>query len=166
MSGANGRGRGLRRVLMAAAVAALVSVGVAQAEAPDPDTLALRGYALSLDKAQHYATASKALKKDASAKPDIAAELQTMQSEPQASLADINAMMGRHPKIYGYFQREGLSVHDTVMLPLVLVSAMSAVESPQPERYAADVSPEQLAFARTHMQELKMLFGPGSDSGH
>lgn len=138
----------------------------ARAEAPDPDTVALRGYTLSLDKAQHYAAASKALKKDADSKPDVANEIQSMQGEPQATLADINAMMTRHPKIYGYFKREGLSLQDTVMLPLALVSAMSAVESAAPERFAQDVSPDQLAFARQHMQELKLLFGPGGDSGH
>jgi hypothetical protein len=167
-----GRRRGWRQGLMVAtmAVATLIGASLAasgpvRAAGPDPDVAALRGYSLSFDKAQHYAAASKALKKDADTKPDIANEIQSMQGEPQASLADITAMMTRHPKIYGYFQREGLSLHDTVMLPLALVSAMSAVESPAPERFAQDVSPDQLAFARQHMQELKLLFGQGPDSG-
>jgi hypothetical protein len=141
----------------------LAAAPVAVAQSADPDGQALRNYVLSLDKAKHYAAASKALKKDSDTKPDIGAEIQSMQKEPQATLTDINAMMTRHPKVYGYFQREGLSLHDTVMLPLALVSAMSAVDSPAPERFAQDVSPEQLAFAKEHMQELKLLFGPPSN---
>lgn len=139
---------------------------VACASAPDPDGQALRSYSLSIDKAQHYAAASKALKKDADAKADVAAEIQKMQDEPQRTLADIDAMMTRHPKIYAYFQHEGLSLQDTVMLPLVLAGAMSAADLPSPEKFSEDVSADQVAFAHQHMQELKTLFGPADAAGH
>lgn len=168
-----GRRWNRRRGLMAAAVAAAICAGSslagsapARAEAPDPDMAALRGYALSLDKVEHYAAASKTLRKDVETKPDVAGDVQSMQHEPQATLADINAMMGRHPKVYAYFQREGLSLRDTVMLPLALRAAMLAVESPTPEQFAGAVNPEQIAFARQHKQELEKLFGDGGASGH
>lgn len=153
-------------VAMVVVAAACTLAPFARATVPDSESQALRSYSLSMDKARHYATASKALKKDTDTKPEVAAEIQKMQDEPQHTLADINAMMSRHPKIYAYFQHEGLSLHDTVMLPLALVGAMSAADSPSPAKFSEDVSADQLAFARQHMQELKTLFGAGDAAGH
>lgn len=165
------QGSNIRRNLMmpimltVVAAASFALVHCAGATVPDPDSQALRSYRLMIDKVQHYAAASRALKKDTDIKADVAAEIQKMQDEPQHTLADINAMMTHHPKIYSYFEHEGLSVYDTVMLPLALAGAMSAANSPSPAKFSEDVSADQLAFARQHMQELKTLFGSGDAAG-
>jgi hypothetical protein len=157
----------LQRVAVLAIGLALAGALAAARAEGDSDDALIRGYKLSMNKVQHYVAAKKELDKQSQSNSAIGDEVKRMQQEPQRTIADLRAMMTHHPKIYAIFKREGLSEQDTVMIPVVLGSALMAIDPRNPNGAPPDVSEEQIAFARQHEQELKALIGgPGGPPPH
>lgn len=143
--------------------AALLAGAMAGARA-DGDAAALRAYALSLDKVHAYAAAAKALDKAAAGNPALLAEVDALEDQPRASLADRRAQLARHPKVLAFYQHEKLSLEDAVLLPLVATSALAALDAPPDQIDASAVDPDQIAFARRHRAELEMVFMGGGNA--
>jgi hypothetical protein len=127
---------------------------------------AMRSYVLTMPKVQAYSAASDALKAAMKANPGLVSEGSQMDTEPQATFADLEAKVRHHPHYFAFFAKQGLSVDDTVLVPLTLLSACSVAQYPQIAAKMADtVSPGQIAFCKAHMTELHKMpfFSGGSD---
>ena len=129
-------------------------------QAPPPpapsqaDLKLLQGYTLTLDKLKHFSAADKALY-DASAKDaTLKAEIDKMaDEEPQATLADLQAKLTRHPRVAGFYRKEGLSDQEAIVIPLATMDALTQIQTPQ----VALASPGQLDFVRQHRAEIEPM---------
>lgn len=152
----------MKQICCAAAAVALVLMVAVSAEAAKNDdpagAKALHDYALSMDKVKRYGTAMEAWQSAGSADPTLKAEGEKMSGEPDSTLADVEAKFDRHPRVYAFFAKQGLSKLDAAALPIALMDAMTVVQTPQIGPKMADrVSDSQLVFCKTHMVELKSM---------
>jgi sirohydrochlorin ferrochelatase len=128
---------------------------------------AMHDYVLTMPKVKAYGAATEALaaaiKKDAA----LADEAEKSSDEPDQTLEQLRAKLDRHPKLFAFYAQEGLSKDDVVLLPLTLINGVSVVEYPQlEEKMKAVVSPDQIAFCKAHLEELKkMKFLQGDAAG-
>ncbi len=127
---------------------------------------AMHDYVLTMPKVEAYGTATEALatamKKDAA----LADEAAKSGDEPDQTLEQLRAKLDRHPKLFAFYAREGLSKDDAVLLPLALINGVSVVEYPQlEEKMKAVVSPDQIAFCKAHLEELKKMKFFQGDAG-
>jgi hypothetical protein len=75
----------------------------------------------------------------------VAADLSAMQEADTDTVAQARAALKARPRVFGFFQKSGLSVDDVVLIPRVLLAAAIAAEFPA----AADAaSPAQVAFVK------------------
>ena len=142
-----------------AAFALMVAAPAGAAKNDDPaGAKALHDYTLSMDKVKRYDAAMDAWRAAGSSDPPLKAEGEKMSDEPDSTLADVEAKFDRHPRVYAFFARQGLSKLDAAALPIVLMDAITVVQMPQVGPKMTDrVSDAQLAFCRTHMAELKAV---------
>ena len=139
----------LMMFLAAAALVAFVSGAQAQISNFTPAEKAqLKNYALDAGKVTRYISALNALATAKSSDPQIAREYEQMENEGGSRLADMRSALGRHPRIFAFFQRQTLTTDDAVVLPLALV--MAAFATAVPGQAADTVSPAQLNFVRTN----------------
>ena len=151
----------MRQIFFAAAAAIAVLFAVPAQAAQDNDPAgakALHDYALSMDKVKRYDAAMESWQAASKADPALKAEGDRMSDEPDKTLADIEAKFDRHPRVYAFFARQGLSKLDAAALPLALMDAMTVAQMPQIGPKMADrVSQTQIAFCKAHMAELKAM---------
>ena len=139
----------MNRVTRALSLAVLLSVSAAAPSyAADAQELAIKSYTLTADKVARYFAGAQALTEALKADPALKAEEEAASNEPDDTLAQMRATIAKHPKLYAYFQRQGLSVDDSILLPLALLGAVFAVESGMPDAFADTVSPAQMNFVR------------------
>lgn len=119
---------------------------------------AMHDYVLTMPKVKAYETATEAL--DAAIKKDSAlqSEVEKSEDEPDATIAQIRAKLDHHPKLFAFYAAEGLNKDDAVLLPLTLINGVSVVQYPQlEEKMKAVVSPDQIAFCKANLEELKKM---------
>ena len=149
----------MNRICLLSAAAFVVLIA-AQAEAADDPAgaKALHDYTLSMDKVKRYGAAMEAWQAGGAADPSLRTEGEKMSGEPDATLADVEAKFDRHPRIYAFFAKQGLSKLDAAALPIALMDAGTVAQMPQIAPKMADrVSDSQIAFFKAHMAELKAM---------
>ncbi|HXC55609.1 MAG TPA: hypothetical protein VNU97_09950 [Rhizomicrobium sp.] len=143
--------------LLAAAVL-LATPAMAAKQAPDPGAHLMHDYALSLPKAKAYDTAYLALTTAAKTDKSLQAEIEAASREHDPTIADTIAKMDHHPRVYAFFQKQGLSKMEAALLPLILMDACSGVQYPQVLQTMGDmVSQPQIDFCKANMAVLKGL---------
>ena len=153
---------------LAAAIAISATPVLAKHSDPAGDK-AMHDYVLTMPKVKAYDAATNALMAAAKANPSLKAEGEAMNKEPDKTFADLKAKIAHHPHYYAFFSKQGLSVDDTVLVPITLLSACSVVQYPQIAASMADtVSPSQITFCKQNMAQLKAMkfFSGGGDSGN
>ena len=132
----------------AAALAVLIAASAEAAKTDDPaGAKALHDYALSMDKVKRYKAATEAWQAAGSADPTLRTEGDKMTGEPDKTLGDVEAKFDRHPRIYAFFAKQGLSKLDAAALPIVLMDAGTVAQMPQIASKMTDrVSESQIAF--------------------
>jgi hypothetical protein len=144
----------MNRVARAVSLAVFLSVtAVAPSYAADAQELAIKNYTLTADKVARYFAGAQALGEALKSDPSLKAEEEAASNEPDDTLAQMRATIAKHPKLYAYFQRQGLSIDDSILLPLALLGAVFAAESDMPQAFADTVSQAQINFVRQN-QEL------------
>jgi hypothetical protein len=145
-----------------AAVALVLGLAAPLAVWSEPsaaDNKVTRGYVLTLDLVKRYAVSVRALKAAEAHDPALKAEATASENEPEAPVAAIAARLKRHPKIYAFFQANGLSETDATLIGVVLIQAAFASGEKDLSAFPG-VSPQQVAFMRQHEAQLKpMLAG-------
>ncbi|MBV9572032.1 MAG: hypothetical protein JO056_12395 [Alphaproteobacteria bacterium] len=136
----------------------LISPALAAHGELDPDSAkALHDYTLSMDRVNAMQAAMDDAKKSAGT-----AHLQHIGDNSQ-SVAEMEAKLSADPQAVALFRKHGLSVHDVVVMPFVLMDAGMAAQYPSAAAKLSDrMSPAQVAFYKAHEAELKKqswLFG-------
>jgi hypothetical protein len=120
------------------------------------DKAALKSYAIDAAKVNRYITALNALAMARASDSAIADEYEQMDSEPGESLTELKAKIARHPRIFAFFQRQTLTVDDSVMIPFVVT--LTGVAVAVPGQMTDMISPAQLNFYKANgplMQRLE-----------
>ena len=140
------------RLTMCLAVAVLVAfVSDAQAQISNftpAERAQLKSYALDAGKVTRYITALNALAMAKRSDPQIAREYEQMENEATDRLADMRSALGRHPRIFAFYQRQNLTLDDAVVLPYAV--AMAGFAAAVPGQAADTVSPAQVNFVKAN----------------
>ena len=139
----------LKSLAIAVALSAAPSMASAKSDISPADMAALKGYTLDAGKVNKYIAATDALAKAKKADKSIGAEMEASENEPDKTFADLKAKLTRHPKIFGYYQKQGLTADDTVLLPLAMMYGAIGAQYNTPEINAM-VNPAQTAFMKAH----------------
>ena len=92
------------RVAGAAALALLIAVSARAAGDNDPaGARTLHDYVLSMDKIKRYDAAMQAMMAAGQTDPSLKAEGDKMGSEPDSTLADVEARFDHHPRLSAFF---------------------------------------------------------------
>jgi hypothetical protein len=127
--------------------------------AGDPDEAAMRAYTLSMDKLNRFAAGVQAFEKAAETDDTLEAEREAMEELPSDSFAEKRAQYMKHPRIFGFFQQQGLSLDDIVVGLNAAGMALAAVSQPGADAALGHVvSPAQLQFARQNQAALAAFF--------
>jgi hypothetical protein len=146
----------LKRILVLAA-ALWIAAAPAMAD-NDPGLKILHDMALTLPKVKAYDAAYQALTAAASTDAKFKAEVTAAANENDADVAALIGKMTRHPRIYGFFKKQGLSKPEAALLPLVLMDACTATQYPTMVAQLADrMSQAQVDFCKANMAELQTV---------
>lgn len=130
------------------------------------DSKLLHDYVLTMTKVRAYETATANATVAGNSDPALKAEGEKMSEEPDKTMADIKAKFMRHPRLYAFYAKQGLSMDDAVLIPLSLMGACTVAQYPQIAPKMADsVSSGQVAFCKQNMPALKSMkfFSGGGD---
>jgi hypothetical protein len=149
----------MNRVARAVSVAVFLSLtAAAPAVAASADELAIKNYTLTLDKVTRYLAANEAFEQAKKTDPSLVAEEEAADNEPSDTHAEIRAIAAKHPRLYSFFQRQGLSVDDIILLPQALIAAYGAIKSGQPELFADMTRPAQINFVRQNEAAISKFY--------
>jgi hypothetical protein len=149
--------RNTLRVLCAGLAFALLIAFSPAARAADfspADNAAIRAYVLTAAKVNGFIEGTTALARAKNTDPALAMELEGIDAD-LGSLAQLRAEVNAHPRILAYYQRQGLSADDMVLLPIVMVYAAIAAEFP--EGAGNMVAPAQVNFVRANKPLMDRL---------
>lgn len=137
-----------------AAFASCIAVPAVAASDLDAASLnALKSYTLSMDKI----SAMQAAMDDAKKIPALM-EKQKDVGDDAKSIAEMEAKLNALPQAVTIYRKHGLTVHDAVVMPLVLMDAGVAVSYPSAAAKLSDrMSPAQVTFYKQHQLELKKM---------
>jgi hypothetical protein len=142
----------MKRVLLLAFLLATPTA----AFAADAGDTAIHDYVLSMDKVRAYDAGALALAAATQSDSALRVERAKMNREPDGTYADLLAKMDNHPRVYAFFQKQGLSKADAALIPLTLLSACSIAGEPQlATGMTSTVSAQQVDFCKTNQSELQ-----------
>ncbi|HEY4248231.1 MAG TPA: hypothetical protein VGM64_15385 [Lacunisphaera sp.] len=119
---------------------------------------AMHDYVLTMSKVKAFGAALEATEAAVKKDPALKAEIDKSSEEPDQTFADLKARFDHHPKLYAFFEKQGLSKDDAILVPLTLMNAGSVAQYPQiAEKMKATVSSQQIAFYKEHQEELQKL---------
>lgn len=125
---------------------------------PDPGAHIMKDYVLTMPKLKAYETAYEALVTAAKADPSLKADVAAASNEHDPTIADTIAKMDHHPRVYAFFQRQGLSKPEAALIPLIVMDACMAVQYPQMLHTMGDmVGPAQVDFCKANAAQIKAL---------
>ena len=138
------------RVVICLAVAILVAFAapLGHAQSSAAEKAQLKAYVLDAGKVNRYIAALNALAMAKGSDPAIGREYLQMETESTGTLANMKASASRHPRIMGFFQRQGLTADDAVMIPMVIT--MVSVAETVPSQMTDIVSPAQMNFVNAN----------------
>jgi hypothetical protein len=134
----------------------VIALGASSALAASADDVALRSYVLTMDKVNRYVTAALALEKAKEADPSLEQEEEAAENEPSETLSDMRALVAKHPRLYRFFQQQGLTIDDSLLIPLTVVNATIAIETGTP--LTDTVSQAQINFVRQNREAIEKGF--------
>lgn len=142
-------------------VAALLSFAtVAQGQQddfPPEDKVIIRDYVLSADKFEAFIDGLMMLAAAKNSDVALARELDEIDREPADTIADLRAQVTGHPRVFEFYQDQGLTADDTVLIPLVAGYAAASTEPDDPVWYADRISPAQVNFMRENAALMDRL---------
>jgi hypothetical protein len=119
------------------------------------DNAVFKAYVLDAGKVNRFITGLSALAMAKQMDDAIAEDFERMDNEDGDSLAELKARLTRHPRIFGFFQRQNLTPDDAILIPLVITFAGVAIAAPG--QMADAVSPAQVNFVRSNAALVQRL---------
>ena len=120
----------------------------------------IQNYVLTMEKVRANRVAGKALmaalEKDPSLKAIVEAR---MADQSTATVAGAIASFDKYPRVYKFYQDQGLSKEEAVLLPMALMSASMAVNlsAVGDKSFPLATSPAQIDFVRKNKAELDRM---------
>ncbi|HEY4944149.1 MAG TPA: hypothetical protein VII56_22165 [Rhizomicrobium sp.] len=147
----------MQRILILA-LALLVAAPAAAKPDNDPGYKIMHDYVLTLPKVKAYEAAYAALTTAARADPSLKAEVEAASAENDQTVAATIDKMTKHPRIYAFFQKQGLSKAEATLLPLILMDACTAAQYPTMVAQLADrMTQAQADFCKANMATIKTM---------
>ncbi|HEX4534859.1 MAG TPA: hypothetical protein VH000_11555 [Rhizomicrobium sp.] len=143
-----------------AALAMMAGTCAFAAPVPDSpaDDTAVHDYVLTMDKVKAYEAADADLQAAARSSNALRGEIRQMAHEPDATSADLIAKFDKHPEIFAFYSKQGLSKADAALIPVTLLPACSAAQSPElAAGMSGLVAPQQVDFCKANMSELQSM---------
>ena len=148
----------MKRILIAAAALLFAATPVCAKTDDDPGYKIMHDYVLSLPKVKAYEAAFEALIAASNADPSLKADVAAASSEADPTVADTIAKMTKHPRVYAFFQQQGLSKTEASLLPLILMNACMGVQYPAIlAKMGNMVAPGQVDFCKANGPALKSM---------
>jgi hypothetical protein len=146
------------RLIAFAALAVLVSgTAFADADLSPADKKSMHDYTLSMDKVKAMQAAMDDFNAQAAKDPSLKAQTKSV-GDDSKSIADMEGKLQSYPRVVTIYSRHGITVHDAVVMPFVLMYAGTAAAYPAAAAKIADeTSPAQIAFFKTHEAEIKKM---------
>lgn len=145
-------------VLLAAALL-LVAVPAAAEDPPDfPGAHIVHDYVLTMDKISAYERGYDALHAAIAADLDLKREFDAWHAEKDPQIADTVAKMAHHPRIFAFFEKEGLSAQEAALLPIVVKGGCAGLHDPAIlAKFSVVISPDHVEFCRANEAVLTTL---------
>jgi Helix-turn-helix domain len=134
-----------------------VSVAPRADDFPLEDKVIIRDYVLTTRKFNAFIAGITALAIAKNTDDTLARELDAIDGEPARTLADLRAQVTGHPRAFEFYQRQGLTADDAVLIPLVAGYASAAIPRNNPILFADRLSPAQLDFIRANSRLMGRL---------
>jgi hypothetical protein len=148
----------MKALAVAAAALALFAAPALAKDAPDPNDHLLRDTVLTMPKLKAYEAAYTALTTAAKGDKSLAADIAAASAEHDPTIADTIAKMDHHPRVYAFFQKQGIGKQDAALVPIVVMEACTAVQYPEVIKGMADtLSPAQVDFCKANGTAIKAL---------
>ena len=148
----------MKRILVLAAAILLVAVPASAKPDNDPGYKLMHDYVLTLPKVKAYEAAYAALTTAAKADASVKAEVDAASGENDQTVAATIDKMTKHPRIYVFFQKQGLSKMEATLLPLILMDACMAAQYPTMVPQLADrMTQAQADFCKANMATIKTM---------
>jgi hypothetical protein len=131
-----------------------------------PDDAVMKAYVLDLGKVKGYLSGGEALAAARKTDPTVAADMRALEEAGAETVAQGRAALKARPRVFGFFQKAGLTLDDVVLIPRVLLAAGMAAEFPAA---AGAASPAQIAFVKQNrplldrLQKLNEALDSGAD---
>jgi hypothetical protein len=148
----------VKRILVLAAALAITAAPACAKPDNDPGYKLMHDYVLTLPKVKAYETAYGALTTAAKADAALKAEVAAASGENDQTVAATIDKMTRHPRLYAFFQKQGLSKMEATLLPLILMDACTAAQYPTMVAQLADrMTQAQADFCKANMATIKTM---------
>jgi hypothetical protein len=139
------------RAAFAASMLLAAQPALAGSDLDPASAKALHDYTLSMDKIN----AMQAATDEGKANAALMKSLKSV-GDDSKSIAEMEAKLSANAPAMALYRKHGLSAHDVVVMPFVLMDAGMAVQYPSSAGALADrMSPAQMAFYKQHQAELK-----------
>lgn len=144
--------------LAAAAVLLLATPALADAIDNDPSVHIMHDYVLTMPKLKAYDAAYSALIAATKADKSLESDLAKASAENDQTIAQTIGKMDHYPRVYAFFQKQGISKMEASLVPLILMSACTVAEYPTAQAgLVKEVAPSQAAFCKANMAQVKAL---------
>lgn len=145
--------KSLVRAALIASALAFASPALAGDDLSPADLGALKSYTLSMDKVNAMQAVMTEAKNNAALQKGMKSV-----GDDSKSIAEMEAKVNAMPPLAALYKKHGLSAHDAVVMPFVLMDAGMCVLYPTAAPKLADrTSPAQVAFYKQHQAELKKV---------
>lgn len=142
-----------------AALFVLVSATAAYAvnDLSPADKKAMHDYTLSMDKVKGMQAAMDDFNAMAAKDPGLKAQTKSI-GDDSKSIADMEGKFQSNARLMAIYGRHGITAHDAVLMPFVLMYAGMIVEYPSAGAKLSDeTSAAQVTFFKAHETELKKM---------
>ena len=149
----------MKTVFLAAATALLLAApAFADSIDSDPSVHLMHDYVLTMPKLKAYDAAYGALITAAKTDKSLQSDVAKASAEDDKTIAQTIAKMDHYPRVYAFFQKQGVSKMEASLLPLIVMSACTVAQYPTAQAgLAKEVAPGQATFCKANMAQVKAL---------
>jgi hypothetical protein len=146
----------MKKTVLAAAIALCATPALADQIDNDPSVHIMHDYVLTMPKLKAYDVAYGALTTAAKSDKGLQADVAKASAENDQTIAQTIGKMDHFPRVYAFFQKQGLTKTEASLLPLIVMDACVVAQYPTAQAgMAKEVAPGQAVFCKANMAAIK-----------
>jgi hypothetical protein len=146
----------MKKTVLAAAIALCATPALADQIDNDPSVHIMHDYVLTMPKLKAYDVAYGALITAAKSDKGLQADVAKASAENDQTIAQTIGKMDHFPRVYAFFQKQGLTKTEASLLPLIVMDACVVAQYPTAQAgMAKEVAPGQAVFCKANMAAIK-----------